>query len=318
MLLYNYNTFDVLTHNHISFYDNVYNTCMHAGYCSLDGLEKVTRPMCALPKSRVVAGQDSETKLLNIVQCCPETPMLGGKSKIPSKYCSAHSHLDEHTTNVSQISCLPPELDYIRSKAADEVTLPYNDDNSLLIACKKATSINRFYDRTAGIMALERPCGIIVNFSEMYTCESPTQCYVFLYTTFGRSLDDLARLKYLGYDRTCDLHPFLKNLMKKGSLGAKILLENVKFMVDLWHCQKHKEATCMPPNNPNCVYHPHLPAFKEIHGVNSECAEQAFKWLGKFKFISRRMTRPRFCFFLWNMIELHNQWISRRLSLVEQ
>ena len=112
-------------------------------------------------------------------------------------------------------------------------------------------------------MAHVRPCGIIVNFAEMYTCESPTQCYVFFYTAIGRTLDDLAWLKYLGYDRTCDLHPFLKNLAKKGSLEAKILLENVKFMVDLWHCNKHKEATCMPPNNPKCIYYPHLPAFSE-------------------------------------------------------
>ena len=47
-------------------------------YCSLDGLEKVTRPMCALSKAKVAAGQDSETRLLNIVQCCPETSVLGG------------------------------------------------------------------------------------------------------------------------------------------------------------------------------------------------------------------------------------------------
>ena len=100
--------------------------------------------------------------------------------------------------------------------------------------------------------------------------------------------------------------------MKKRSVGAKILLENIKFMVDLWHCNEHKEATCMPPDNPKCVYHPHLPAFSEIHGVNSECAELAFKWLGKFKFMSRRMTRPRFCFFLWKMIEFHNQRVSQK------
>lgn len=288
-----------------------------AGYCSLDGLEKVTRPMCALPKSKVAAGQDPETKLLNIVQCCPETPVLGGKSKLPSKYCYSHGHFNEDTTDIAPVYT-PPELEYIKSKAADEVTLPDYDDESLLTACKKKANVNRFYDRTAGIMALVRPCGIIVNFAEMYTCESPTQCYVFLYTTFGRNLDDLARLKYLGYDRTCDLHPFLKNLAKKGSLGAKILLDNVKFMVDLWHCNKHKEATCMPPNNPKCLYHPHLPSFAEIRGVNTECAEQAFKWLGKFKFMSRRMTRPRFCFFLWKMIELHNQRVSRKLALSTQ
>ena len=106
----------------------------------------------------------------------------------------------------------PPELEYIKTKAVEEVSLPDNDDNSVLTACRKPSNVNRFYDRTAGVMALMRPCGIIVNFAEMYTCESPTQCYVFIYTTFGRTLDDLSRLKYLGYDRTCDLHPFLRNL----------------------------------------------------------------------------------------------------------
>ena len=129
-------------------------------------------------------------------------------------------------------------------------------------------NVNQFYDRTAGIMALVRPCGIIVNFAEMYACESPTQCYVFLYTTIGHRLDDLTRLKYLGYDRICE-QPFLQNLMKKRSLGAKTLLENVKFMVDILYYNKHKEATYMPPNNLQCpitlrlISH-HLQKFMEL------------------------------------------------------
>ena len=64
---------------------------------------------------------------------------------------------------------------------------------------------------------------------------------MFLISTFGRSVDDLHRLKYLRYDRACDLHPFLK---RRGSLGAETLLNNVKFMVDLWHCNEHKENAC--------------------------------------------------------------------------
>ena len=30
------------------------------------------------------------------------------------------------------------------------------------------------------------------------------------------------RLKFVGYDRACDLHQFLKNLSKKENVGAKI------------------------------------------------------------------------------------------------
>ena len=194
---------------------------------------------------------------------------------------------------------------------ANEVTLPDADDTTLFTGCKKQGNVNRFYNRTAGIFALVRPCGIIVNFAEMFTCESSTQAYVFVYTTFGRSLEDLSRLKFLGYDRTCDLHPFLKSQAKKGSFGAQILLDHVKMMVDLFHCQKHTEKTCMPPTNPECKYHPKLPKFSLVHGVNTECAEQAFKWLGNFKHITRKMTRARFCFFLWKVINDHNHRVER-------
>ena len=39
--------------------------------------------MCALAKSKVVAGQDTETRLLNVIQCCPEMPVLCGKHAKP-------------------------------------------------------------------------------------------------------------------------------------------------------------------------------------------------------------------------------------------
>ena len=269
--------------------------------------------MCALPKEKVQAGQKSEVRVLNIVQCCPETPTLGGKHKTPSRFCEHHA-VEEKNNKIPTIT--PHELMYFSNQNSSEVELPDSADSTLLVGCKKSSNLNRFYDRTAGIFALVRPCGVIVNFAEMYTCESPTQAYIFTFTTFGRSVDDLKRLKFLGYDRSCDLHPFLKNLRKKGSKGAGILLDNVKFMVDLWHCNKHKELTCMPPDNPRCKYHPNLTKFSPVHGVNTECAEQAFKWLGKFKLLTRRMTRSRFCFFLWKVIDLHNRRIQRNNQLL--
>ena len=69
----------------------------------------------------------------------------------------------------------------------NKVTLPNNDDSLLLIGCKKACNVDRFYDRTAGLLALVRPCGIIVNFSEMFTCESPTQACVHLHHLWSLS-----------------------------------------------------------------------------------------------------------------------------------
>ena len=216
-----------------------------------------------------------------------------GKYQTPSKYC------DEHSECSANNSATPPV-----SKSDTEIELPDNADDTLLVGYKKSSNL-RFYDRTTGIL-------IVDNFTEMYTCESPTQAYI---STFGRSFHDLSRIIYLGYDRTCDLHPFLKNIHRKGSTGAKILLDNVKFMVDLWHCNKHKELTCMPPDNPACIYHPKLPNFSEVDGVNTECAKQAFKWLGRYKHLTRRMTKSRFSFFVWKVIDIHNKRVERELQL---
>ena len=80
----------------------------------------------------------------------------------------------------------------------------------------------------------------------------------------------------MGYDRACDLKPFLKNQAKNGSAGAKLLLQRVEFLVDTFHCNKHTELTCMPLENPKCEYNPKLPKFAEIHGVNTESCEQGF------------------------------------------
>ena len=232
---------------------------------------------------------------------------MGGKHQRPHTYCTEHvySYMEEGTSEV--VSTRQKELpEHSIAAEREGVQLPDNDDDSLFTGCKKAQNVQRFHNRTAGILAVVRPCGIVVNFAEIFTCESPTQAYIFLYTTFGRTVEDLTHLRYLGYDRTCDLHPFLKSLARKGSHGAQIILDNVCMMVDLWHCQKHKELTCMPPDNPQCKYHPHLADFSEVHGVNTECAEQAFKWLGKFKHNCRKITRSRLCIYLWKVIDCHN------------
>ncbi len=160
-----------------------------------------------------------------------------------------------------------------------------------------------------------RPCGIVVNFTEMFTCESPTQMYLFLVFTFGRGRD-IDRLRYVAYDRACDLHPFLLNLERKGAYFAKYILQNVKFVVDVWHVDKHTEPCCRPPGheNPDRRYHPKHPDFQEIEGSNTECAEQAFKWLNTYKKIVKRMKRYPYNFFMYLMIELHNNHRVKQLQ----
>ena len=86
---------------------------------------------------------------------------------------------------------------------------------------------------------------MVVSFMEMYTCVSPTQTYVFLWLTFVKCLEDLQKMKYCGYDRACDLHPFIERMIKDGGMGTKILNEHVKFLVDKFHCIKHTDRSVL-------------------------------------------------------------------------
>ena len=56
-------------------------------------------------------------------------------------------------------------------------TLPDADSSELVTGCRKQSRIDRFFDCTAGVAAAVRQCGVMVNFTEMITCEYPTQMY---------------------------------------------------------------------------------------------------------------------------------------------
>ena len=99
------------------------------------------------------------------------------------------------------------------------------------------------------MLAFIKPCGIVVSMTEMFTAESLSQVFLFILTTYCKetqSVDDFQRLRYVGYNRACQLHPYLKNQAKNGSAGAQILLGNVEFLVDKFHCGKHTSFSCMP------------------------------------------------------------------------
>ena len=142
-----------------------------------------------------------------------------------------------------------------------------------------------------------RPCGIVVNFMEMFTCESPTQTYVFIAFTFAHGRD-ISRLKFVAYiELVTFIH--LCNLEKKGAYLAGYILKHVRFFVDRFHVRKHTEACCKPPSadNHSFLYHPDHPDFMDVASANTECAEQSYKWLNKYKTILRNMKQHRFNFF---------------------
>lgn len=184
--------------------------------------------MCSAPKEKVKCPVNH----INLVQCCTRSPTKGGQHQQASKYCEEHQHLDSPSSSSLSLKVQIPLHGLRLNTPTDNAplfgSLPDADSTELLTGCRKVSNVNKFFDRTAGIVAAVRSCGIVVNFSEMYTCESPTQMYIFLSFTFchGRDID---RLKYVAYDRACDLHPFLRNLQSKG-----VLLASLISMKSLW------------------------------------------------------------------------------------
>lgn len=270
------------------------------GYVTVDGNEYLKRSKCAFPLEKVKLRKD----LPEIFKGCPNSPLPGGKHQAPSKLCAVHSGEADKEIDY------PPE--YVSNKS--ERGLQPEDVMSDKVGCKKKKNISLFYETTAGMLALIRPCGIVVNMTEMFTSESCTQVFLFLLRTFCSNIADVQRLRYIGYDRACGFVPYLRNQAKNGSAGAKLLLDNVKFLVDIFHVSKHTEDVCMPPDNPNCLYHPSLPAFDEIRGVNTESCEQGFKRLNQYLLLTRKMTQFKRNVLFWFVNDRYNEDLERELK----
>lgn len=245
----------------------------------------------------------------NTVACCPASPDLAAGSQ----YCQQHKSLnDAEAPSAEKKKRIVVTINIIDMTVSSQV-LPcvsdIPDDSGEEVGCKEKSKVTRFYARTAGVMAIVRPCGVIIDHREMLSHESSSQ----LFTQLLRlSCDSDVNLKYLGYDRACDFEPFLKNLAKKGNSGAAQLLTKMQFLVDRFHIKGHTTAKC-DINNDVCEYHPDLAKFSEISTANTECAEQAFSWLGRFKHTMKYMTHYRFKFFLDTIIEARNSRIVLKL-----
>ena len=112
----------------------------------------------------------------------------------------------------------------------------------------------------------------------MYTYDSCTQVYAFLLLTsdFERITVDLIRLKFVGYDRACDLHQFLKNLSTKENVGAKISY----WVGQVWYFSSAKaQRTVLYITREQQS----AAIIKDTRGTNTESAEQRNHFSNRFK-----------------------------------
>ena len=70
----------------------------------------------------------------------------------------------------------------------------------------------------------------------------------------------------------------------------------------------------MPPDNPNCLYHPHLAKFEEIWGVNTESCEQGFFRLNQYLELTRKMTQFKRNVLFWFVNECFNSDLEAELK----
>ena len=127
-----------------------------------------------------------------------------------------------------------------------------------------------------------------------------------LHQTFS---DQIEHLKFVGYDRACDLHPML-NRLARTEVWAKQLTDGIDYFVDNFHVKKHVEKFCRE-DSPVVKYNLKHPKFADIKGVNSEICEQTFRWWNRFRSIIRNMTMARSIFLSFIIINRRNEYIDR-------
>ena len=266
----------------------------------IDGNEKLFRSICSAEKSRII-GNAGE---VNSYELCIRNPVRGNQHGPSAKFCSAHVNDNEGATDI-QLD-LRPITRSITAKLPKIVTTGQG--------CKEDCNIDRFYQRTAGIFYFFRPCGIRISNFEMYTAESLSAVFTYLIDAFGE--DPLpSQLNGIVYDRACDLHPFVRRLHENGNLIAS-KYEKLSFIVDIFHVEKHTQPKCVL-NSGECQYHPNLEKFKDVHGMNTEIAEQSFKEINIFKCSTRKMTYAKRLLFLKFIDHTQNMRLINRKKITQ-
>ena len=122
------------------------------GYVTVDGNEYLKHAKCALPKEKVRLRRD----LPEVFRCCTNSPICGGKSEAPSKFCRVHA-MHESEEVCDQVD-MPIEFNSAAER--DSCVVEENDESDE--GCMKKENISLFLETTAGMLAPIRPqwyCG---------------------------------------------------------------------------------------------------------------------------------------------------------------
>lgn len=118
---------------------------------------------------------------------------------------------------------------------------------------------------------------------------------------------------FIFYDDNCSLWKFLCSL--DPNTRIRKFFARIGLPVDVFHfASKHKEGDLICQTHCNAANFPDLAHADGSWVFNSSAAEQANRWIRKFKGIVREMDSLTFNFFLDEMIMLRNEFIVEGLQ----
>ena len=174
-----------------------------------------------------------------------------------------------------------------------------------MVSCRTRKHVGaRFCKTSGGIFIGCYPCGVIPVFEEIYGTESISQVYGHIVEWIGETKP--RDLKYILYDDACHLGPYAKKDTRKSFGSATSTMGTLEFFVDKMHFKGHTSKVCHEKFNPySCA---------DLSGVNTQVAEQSFKWTNAFKQV-KSMNHSRFRLFFTYILDLHNLQNTNKLHL---
>ena len=136
--------------------------------------------------------------------------------------------------------------------------------------------------RTVGIFVGMTNCGIIINYREIFKCESIQQATAFCLDTVKKCDDKF--FNYVVYDDGCHLMKYIKNLSSdlfNPCTPRSLILQSSNYVVDRFHFKKHVDSVCEELCDAN--------KYEELTGINTSIVEELNYWLSGYKHIFKHL-----------------------------
>ncbi|EJD51091.1 hypothetical protein AURDEDRAFT_57396, partial [Auricularia subglabra TFB-10046 SS5] len=158
-----------------------------------------------------------------------------------------------------------------------------------------------------------RCCGVIISRATFFQAEAISAVKDFIMSTFPTDRYPGCKPSVIFFDNNCSLWKYLDPLDPESPIRK--FFRDIALAVDVFHFRtKHTEEDLVCQTHCNPANFPDLRNSDGTWTFNSSAAEQANRWIKKYKGIVREMDATCFAFFLDEMISLRNEFIVQGLE----